>query len=180
MNKLIFTSILLALTGCAPNPLPTYTMQPNKALYGQIEKDFYLKNKLAISNFESNLGDENSKIFYSNAHLAAQQALTQANLLSMDATKAQYILAANIMDVQYPSCMFGTCETGSSIEYSLTDSKTGSVVYKELLVVPHNYEYPVFGADPNVFIIEATGGAIGNNFAHLIHVLTNKNKADLK
>ncbi len=179
-NTVLLTIVCL-ITACAP-PLPMHSMIPNDVVYSQIQKDFYLKNKIALGEFTPNLPSplDNgypNKLFL-NARSAAQQALSKANLLAQDTANAKYILSASIEDVANPRCIFGSCENGSSIKYTLINSKTKEIVYSELLIVPFTYEYPAFGANMDVVFQESFGGAVANNFAHLIHVLTKKTKKD--
>jgi hypothetical protein len=173
--------LCLFLAACQPLPISSSYMKADPKVYSQVKKDgFYLKNKLAIGEFTNDTDNTNYTIIYSEMRYAFQSSLTEAKLLSSDPGKAQYILSGKLKDVGRLKCFFGTCEAGSSIEYTLTEAKSKKIVYKELLVVPFNYDYPVFGANMHVVVIEAMGGVIGENTAHLIHVLTEKKKADLK
>lgn len=172
--------IISLLSGCAPEPpLSEMMLRPADKIYGQIQKGSYLSGKIAIGDFVYDAKQENLKHMYDNMRFAAQQSLTEAGLMVKDPAKAEFILSGTIKDVAIPHCIFGTCETGSSIEYALTHAKTGRVVYTELLVVPHNFEYPAFGSNMALVIRAAMGGAIGENLAHLIHLLTLKTKKDL-
>jgi hypothetical protein len=183
MNRLsLLQSILILglLSGCAPEPpLPEMMLRPSDKIYSQIQKKTYLSGKIAIGEFSYDAKRENLGRMFENTRFAAQQSLTKAGLLARDPNKAEFILNGTIKDVAMPHCMFGTCETGSSIEYVLSHAKTGRVAYRELLVVPHNFEYPAFGSNMPLVIKAAMGGAIGENLAHLIHLLTLKTKKDL-
>ena len=180
MKKLLIAACLL-LSACAPPPLPFQAMKAPDTVYGQVKKDgFYLQNKLAMGTVETDMDSKNMAILYSEAGQAIQASLSHANLLSADPAKATYLLSAHIKDVGYPRCFFGTCETGATIEYTLSNIKSQTVAYQEMLVVPHNFDYPVFGANMPIVYRQALAGAIGENTAHLIHVLTNKTQADLR
>lgn len=180
-NTSVILSIVLLLAACAPHPpLSSYTMQANDRVYGQIQKSFYLKNKLAISDFTYETSNQNMAHLYDNSKYAAQISLTKAGLMASNPNNAEYTLSAVIKDVGFPRCIFGTCETGSSIEYTLKHSKGDKIAYKQLLVVPYNYEYPAFGSNMEFVLCSAVGGAVGENLAHLMHVLTDKKKEDLK
>ncbi len=179
MKYIYILPFLSLLTACyTPPPLETYSMEAGAAVYNQVEKDFFLKKKIALSPITADTGSESTNHILSNATQAAQTSLSKANLLSETPDKAPYILSGKIKNVAINTCWFGTCESGSAIEYTLTQA--GTTVYKDTLVVPFNYEYPAFGADMNFVYRMTQGGAIGNNFAHLIHVLTSKNQGDLK
>lgn len=180
-SKLILLSFFLV--GCTNPPLSVDSMQADPAVYDQIEKDFYLKNKIAVAPIRSELPPKplNSKFYnelYQDATLALARSLDKAGMLVRDTSKAQYILHATLIDVQDPKCFFGTCETGSAIKYQLKQGD--NVVYDQTLAVPQNYDYPIFGADIGLVLRESYAVALGNNFAHLVHVLSNKTKGDLK
>ena len=148
-----------------------------------IEKDFYLKNKIMVMPIRSELPPKplNPSYYndlYANAAEALAQTVNAAGMLANNPSQVQYNLSATLIDVQDPRCFFGTCETGSTIKYEL--KKGERVVYDEMLVVPQNNDYPAFGADMVYVIREASGAALGNNFAHLIHVLSTKTQGDIK
>ncbi len=183
MKKYFFIIAFLSLSGCSVQPLDPSSMQASPAVYDQIEKDFYLKNKIMVMPVQSELPPKplNSKFYdeiYANATSALMQSLSKAGMLSDSSVHAEYNLEATLVDVQNPRCFFGTCETGSAIRYVL--KKDGRVVYKDILVVPQNYDYPAFGANLDYVIRESFGVALGNNFAHLIHVLSTKKKEELQ
>ena len=178
-KQILLVCLIGILSACTLPPIPEQKMRASDAVYNQIQKEYFLKNKIAISKIESHIASDRMRVRYDNATLAAQNSLEKAGLLAADDKKASYVLSGAIKDVAVPSCSFGTCEVGSAIEYTLIDKNTGKTVYQELLVVPYSYDYPVFGANMAVVITEAMAGAIGNNFAHLIHVLTEKKKKNL-
>jgi hypothetical protein len=144
-----------------------------------MEKKSYLSNKIEVGEFIYDSKQKSSEHIFDNVSSVAKLSLAKAGLLNKAKSKTSYKLTAIIKDVATPSCLFGTCETGASVEYKLTNTKTKNVVYKELLIVPHNYEYPAFGANMHLVMSEAIGGAIGENLAHLIHMLSLKTKKDL-
>ncbi len=158
-------------------------MQASSAVYNQIEKDFYLKNKMVVAPIKSELppkllNHDYYNELYKDATLALSGSLYKAGMLVQDGSKAKYILQATLIDVADPRCFFGTCETGSTIKYELKQNE--NIVYQQVLVVPQNYDYPILGANMAFVIRDAMGAALGNNFAHLIHVLANKTQEDLK
>ena len=182
MKKLLAMICVLALTGCAIQPLPVGSMRASDEVYHQIEKDFYLRHSLGVSPVKLEIPPKalNSTFYtdlYANSTEALSASLNKAGLLAKS-TNARYTLETTVLDVQDPRCFFGVCETGSTIKYQL---KRGDLVaYEEMLVVPQNYDYPAFGANMHFVVRDAMGWALGNNFAHLIHVLSTKTEGDLK
>jgi hypothetical protein len=175
--KYVSVLALVMLVGCVPvPPIATENLLPGDAVYSQIKAGSYLKGKIALGDFtyggESDVGN-----MYDNSRFAAQQAMSKAGLLAVDPADAKYVLTAVIKDVR-TSCMFVTCEGGAAVDYTLTEKKTGRVAYHELIVVPHNYDYP-FGTDAALVIRPALGASVGNNIAHMIHLLTRKTEKDL-
>ena len=180
MKKLLIAACLF-ISACTPQPLIPQAMKANPMVYSQVKKSgFYLEHKITVGTVQSDLDSQNLGILYSNAGLAIQESLDQANLTSSDPAKATYLLTARIKDIGRLKCFFGTCESGSTIEYTLTHIKNQTTAYQETLVVPYNYDYPVFGADMGLVFRVVLAGVIGENTAHLIHVLTNKTQADLR
>jgi hypothetical protein len=185
MKKICLLSAAIALAGCSANPIPMASMQPSPVVYGQLQKEFFLKEKIALDTVQLHLPPKplNKNFYneiYANSNAAFASALDQAGLLAKNADTAPYKLTATVVDVQDPSCAFKTtCETGSSIQYELRKAKDGAVVYKELVVVPFSLDFPLFGANMPLVIQDAMGGALGNNFAHVIHVLTNLSQKEV-
>ena len=176
MKKILFVaSLLLSLSACTPDPMPSTYLVANQKVYSQIEPDFYLKNKIIVDNVTYQADNARSAPLYANAADALAHSLSQANMLAPDQKSGAYRLSGVIKNVGWPSCMFGSCETGSAINYTMTDIKTGKTVYDETLVVPYMSEYP-FGGQPN--FLATLGGAVGENYAHLIHVLSMKKQKD--
>jgi hypothetical protein len=58
----------------------------------------------------------------------------------------------------------------------MRDIKRDKVVYEELLVVPYTGEYPLFGANMYIVMRAMAGAALGENYAHLLQVLSRKNQ----
>jgi len=175
----------LFLSGCAAQAVPSHLMQPSEQLSSQIPKDFYLQHKIKIGTVLSQLPSKPlNKNYYTellaNARDALELALQTSKLLAKDDKEAIYELNAALIDIKDPSCFWGTCETGSTIKYTLKKVSNNKEVYSELLVVPQNTEFPIIGADINQVLLTSYGSALGNNYAHLIHVLANKDKGDLK
>ena len=172
---------LVPLVGCVPQmPLPSSMMEADEVVQNQVQKEYYLKGKVALADFEAHTSNEVLNTWYVSAKYGAQASFSRVGLLSQDPNKAKYILSGIIKDAGNPSCFFGTCETGSSIEYTMIEAKSKKVVYQDLLVVPYTQEYPAFGANMVAVIHQTMGGAVGNNFAHAIHVLTQKTQGDLQ
>jgi hypothetical protein len=175
--------LFLFLAGCSERPLTVDSMRASESVYSQIEPDFYLKHSVAVAPVNVELPPKIlNKDYYAQlfAHSRESLALSldKAHMLARGASKAKYILHATLVDVQDPGCFLGTCETGATVKYALTHND--ETVYSELLVVPQNYEYPLFGANMPFVIRQAYGAALGNNFAHVIHVLANKTQKELK
>lgn len=180
MKRIAYTLLLLALTACENHPLPVELLEPQPAVYGQIEREFYLKGKIAVGEFKYQAAHKHLAPLYADTNIAVANALRKAGYLSGDASHAPYFLTGIIKDVQNPKCLFANCDTGSAIEYTLTDTEEDVVVYHELLVVPYTYDIPLLGGDEVMIIQHGYGGAIGNNIAHLLHVLNQKTKSDLQ
>lgn len=175
--------LIVSLSACAPPPpLHTSIMQPNDAVYTQVNKAPYLKGKIALAGISAETQDADVNALYANASLAAQSALTKAGLMAESPNAAPFVLSGTIKDVGTPRCFFGTCESGSSVQYSLINTKTKQKVYSDLLVVPYTMQCPVFmdGAQTYATVMNTFGGAYGNNLAQLIQVLSRKTKEDLK
>ena len=154
-------------------------MAADKKVYDQIDESFYLKRKITVDNVVYQGKNGRAAPLYTNAAAALKESLGKAGMLASE-ERAPYVLNGYIKDVGVPSCFFGTCETGAAIEYTLTDTKKDKIVYEELLVVPYMSEYPIMGADMNVVMRSTVGGAVGENYAHLIHVLSDKTQKELQ
>ena len=175
--------LLLFLAGCTERPLSVDSMRASESVYNQIEPDFYLKHSIAVAPVSFRLPPKIlNKDYYTQLFANAQQSLAlsldKAHMLVRDTSKAKYILHATLIDVQDPRCFLGTCETGATVQYEL--KKNNEIVYSELMVVPQNFEYSIFGADMPIVIRQAYGAALGNNFAHAIHVFANKTQGEFK
>lgn len=181
MKHILFLLMIAGLSACTPQPLEEYGMRADDKVYSQIQNNYFLKEKLALQPITSDIDDVIiQKLVIPNVSQSAQLSLTKAGLMTMNLANAQFILRTNIKDITFISCRFGSCEGGSAIEYTLINAKTKKISYHDTLVVPFNYEYPAYGSNMDMVFRKAIGGAIGNNFAHLIHVLTQKTKEDLK
>jgi hypothetical protein len=174
------TILLLTLTACDPVPLATQQMMPSPVVFEQIEHSDVFKGAIMVEKVSYD-DAENPRMgkLYDGAADSLGMALMQAGYLAADEASAKYSLYASVKDVQFPRCVWATCETGSAIEYTLTDIKRGKVVYQELLVVPYTMEYPLLSDNPEI-PRAALGGALGQNYAHLLHVLSRKKPNDFK
>jgi hypothetical protein len=160
--------------------LPITFLEPQPPVYGQLEKDTFLKGKIAVGEFKYNAAHKGLAPLYTYTNLAVADALRKAGYLASNAEKAPYLLSGVIKDVQPPRCLFANCDTGSAVEYTLMDTKKDEVAYHELVVVPYTYDIPFMGGDEVMILQQGYGGAIGNNIAHLLHVLNQKTKSDLQ
>lgn len=173
-------AVMLALSACAPEPLEPVQMVPAEAVYGQVDKNRYLSDKMIVGNVTFQTGAERMAPLYSNASTSLESMLLQAGYLAKDEKSARYRLDATIKDVAFPSCIFGYCETGASVEYMMTRIKDEDIVYRDMLVVPHTGEYPLMGANMALVQRHMLGAALGENYAHLLQVLSRLKKSDLK
>lgn len=181
MKPALFSSLLLLmLAACAPSPLVSSQMMPDKVIYGQIEKNAYLKGKIMVGEVDYAGEKKGMAPLYISASDSLALTLQQAGYLAADEASAKYRLNATIKDVEFPSCLFGSCETGSAVKYTLNDIKRDRTVYQELLVVPYTGEYPLFGANMTLVQRRMLGSALGENYAHLLQVLSRKIKSDFK
>ncbi|WP_152054206.1 hypothetical protein [Tautonia marina] len=180
MLKKLIPLCLLALAACTNNPIPAHMMEPREQSFKQVDGNYYLKGKLAIGDVIRSLEWQEDDPFFNNLPFALQRGFNAAGLLNQNASDAEYHLLSDIKDFQMPSCMFGSCETGCAVEYTLVEAKSGDPVYRELVVVPHTSEYPLFGANSTMVIYEAAGGAFGENIAHIAQSLARKTEADIR
>lgn len=178
-NKTSFSFLCLLLAACQPIPLPPAQMQANKVVYEQIEPDAYLRHKLVVDHVDYEDGESALAPLFRDATDALSDSLAQGGYLATSG-RAHYSLSATIKDIKFPRCLFGSCETGAAVYYRLTDNKRKKLVYEELLVVPYTGEYPLFGANMTLVQRQMLGAALGENFAHLIHVLSLKKQKDLQ
>lgn len=176
--RLLPLLLLLAVAACKAQPLPAHLLQANRKVYDQIDQEAFLKHKVLVEEVVYQGDDENMAPAFDNAKIALSDSLAIAGL-NGSAKDAQYNLSAAIKDVKMPLCIFGTCKTGSTIDYSLTERTTKRVVLNELVVVPFNYEYNIFAQDAGLAMRDAYAGAVGENFAHMIQVLNKQTETGL-
>lgn len=166
--------------------MPTHMLTPPDAVYGEMAQDAFLQHQLRVGTIDfSRLPprDLNSKFYeemYANAAQALSIGLEKSGLAAGTPERATYELRATVLDVQRPDCAFkAACDTGSAIEYRLVAVGGDKVSYQNTAVVPATVPRPLF-ADIQPFMYQALGLALGNNFAHEIHVLSKLKKGDLK
>jgi hypothetical protein len=121
---------------------------------------------------------ETGTITFSYFDIAVAQALEKGGYLAKPEA-ATYKLSGSIKEVKMPYCSFGSCESGSAVEYTLTNKKTGKVAYTQLVVVPYTMECPVFMNDPTPFVMKAYAQTVGANIAQLIQILNRKTQSTL-
>ena len=172
-------TLILALAACENKPLPVSLLEAPQAVYGQLEKNPYLSGKISVGEFKYRGKRERLAPLYLYTDQAVANGLRKAGYLANDPAQAKYTLSGEIKDVQWPACLFASCDTGSAIEYTMIN-KDEYVAYHEMLVVPYTYERPLMGGDEVMILQQGLGGAIGNNIAHLLHVLNQKTKSDLQ
>jgi hypothetical protein len=170
---------LVILTACENKPLPAAMLEPPAAVYGQLETGTYLTDKVAVREFKYQGKAERLAPLFLYTNIAVSEGLQKAGLLASSPSKVKYTISGVIKDVGFPQCLFANCDTGSAIEYTMTNQKE-DVVYHELLVVPYTYDIPIMGGNEVLILQQGFGGAIGNNIAHLLHVLNQKTKSDLE
>lgn len=178
-NVLLVVLLVGALAACQPAPLAPSQMLPSEAVYGQINQDGFLKGKIMVDDVTYAGERELLAPLYSEAGMSLAMVLNQSGYIAADEKAAQYRLSAVIRDTQIPRCFFGSCESGAAIDYTLVRIKDGKTVFSQLLVVPYTMEYPLFGADMGLVQRGALGGALGENYAHLLQVLSRKTKKEL-
>ncbi len=183
-RSLLSLLAVLALSACAkPVPLAVNSMLPSEVVYEQTSRHFYLNHKISVGTFA--YGGENTaygEVTFQNFGAALHSALQKGGYLAKG-SHARYRLTGEIKEVKVPRCLFGSCESGAAIAYTLTDTRSGKVVYDDLLVVPYTCEAPVFMNDPKVqqqVIMNAYTQTVGANIAQLIQVLNRKTASDLK
>jgi hypothetical protein len=183
MNRFVMLALMLALAACAkPVPIDAQRMLPSEKVYEQTSDRFYLKHKIVLGEFEyAGVNKQVGDVTFANFRAAVEQALRKGGYLA-DGDHGTYRLSGKIMEVKVPHCVFGTCESGSAIEYTLTHTGSGKIAFQQLVVVPYTMECPVFMNDSMVaqIIMKAYTETVGANIAQLIQILNRKTAADLR
>lgn len=177
-NILLIPSLALLAFGCDLKPIEPQYMLPKEQAYSMMAKNPYMHGRISKVSATSNLENENDRMFFSRFSEALDSALGSAGLKGNK--KPNYALDAQLLDTDVSSCLFGTCEGGSAIAYTLKN-ETGKTVYSDTVVVPYNHEYQMFDerAAQSAGLNTMTG-AVGENIAHLIQVLSRKTKGEVQ
>lgn len=155
-------------------------MLPSDVVYDQIPKTPYLVGKLEMGEFTyTGPNAAGNSIVFANFGSAVEMALSKGKFIAVGG-KAAYRISGTIKDVATPSCVWGSCEGGATIEYTLTDLKTASEVHTDLLVVPYTAECPVMMDNALPWIMKTYTESIGANVAQLIQVISRLQKTDLQ
>lgn len=173
MKRITLALCMLGLAACAPRPVPTEQLLPNPIVYGQTSSQFYLREKLQIGTIDYQ-GKQKEYLSqrFKNFEPALTQALEKGHYLS-PAKPGAYTLSGTVLDLGYPSCAWGACESGSSVHYVLTRTKDQRVAWEQTLVVPFTMDAPVLmnNTQAAAMQIQTQNKAMGANIAHLIQVL---------
>jgi hypothetical protein len=178
--KLAMLLVALMLAGCKMQPFSRDSMVPPEAVYAQLEPDPYLQGKVAVGGFTYRGDNSRLSEAYLHAGEAMEKGLDKAKLLYHTVANAPYVLSAEIRDVQAPSCFFGTCDGGAAVDYVLTERATQRVAYQDLIVVPYTFTYTVFTGSDTQRQRQGYAGAVGENIAHMMHVLTTLTQKQLE
>jgi hypothetical protein len=136
MLRLLAVSFFAAvLTGCA-SPSKPINMTVTGSQARANSYDAQLQKNVQLS--EVNGGEKTNPLWTSEIdgadfRVALQQSLDNANLLGN--ASATYALRANLLRVEQP--MFGLdFEVTSEVEYTLTETASGKVVFREIIRAP--------------------------------------------
>lgn len=186
MRYLLLSLSLLALAACEQvdkNNIPAENIYPSEALYQQINPHPPLAHSFSVGSFTYAGANEAEFIFKSKQNwlkhldLAVEESLKKAKLLAKNQEKARYIISGEVKDFNLPNCLYGSCDGGSAINYSIEDKK-GRVLWQELVVVP--YTEPVaFSIELQPHVMwDHSGRVLSENVAHMVHVLSTKTTKD--
>ncbi len=135
LPRILFLPLLFLLAACQAQPLPASLMMADHKVYAQLHESAFLKHKIWVGDVTYGGNNGNTAPAFQFAREALSDSLAIGSYRA-DGQNAPYTLSAIIMDVEFPRCFFGTCESGSTIKYTLSETKTEKVVYSDMLVVP--------------------------------------------
>ena len=170
-NRLLISLFVLTLSACAP-ALEAYEMTPKSALYDTVQTSNSLNKKIAIGSVvtEKNMGGAVAPVTSEQYKDAIVLALRQTGWYNTTSPKLR--LDAHLLDIEQPFMGFSFTVKAKS-QYTLTDSKTGKVWYRDTIIVPCTVTMSE-AFEGAVRMRKATACAVAENITHFIKVLSQR------